>query len=1239
MCPPPPTLPPTPPPPPYVPDRPLPATPDALKSAANGGGKSSGEADSGGGTGTAGEQSKGAAGAEGGSAGGFGGSGAGTAAGQTESLTIQQQIRQAMRNLPSRQKPAYYDFVYADRDTLENEINEFYNYQDNPYIQEGRMLFESSFEGEWMSAGVEKRSDYVELLLEALELKNPEARYTAAKKLLYISQGVFGECPTTSAHLSSILETNTLLFRLGGLPYFYRSLKVVSATLDLISRSADLHWSMNERQAAMDLANVETSIYLSLTYMMVECNLENAKLVAELADTQPPLAAYLFNLVAQLAEGNRKHYPVKKLLLLLWKVLLATVGGTDRLRRLKNASRALHGLPSAEESAPYAKATPQDYRHFQVLSAHRYPTYVTPEMIPNAPPGASSLSQSDPLPANIRRQMLQPGTVQPFVDEVDCIPTAIKECVDVYGRHVYVSLSSVQIAKEKTMVEQKAKSDAKELEAWGWRRDSKFEAHGEGEGLSDMNRADLERIDTLYEHLLPHMATHVGMLVRLLYYVNLGNTTTSPNGQSSEGAEAGKGPQQQQDGAGGPGGAPTDSTPLQLDPAQMTPQQKQDAMDRVDLNRHKEVVTKAVSGILLVLLKAMKCHHILKLEYISQLLVDNNCAILILKMLSMWFQNPTPAGAGAGAGGGGGAGTAGNRPGAAGGSEGANGPTWGDGAGAAAANAGMNGAAAGMAAGWLKARDEPDSLNFFTFCRDPGAAPEEFDGSPVDSQTDETPAAPNGQEVPPEDRVELTSTDNGTSEVPKPTPTDAAAPEPTNPTPPASSTSPVAPTAPLPIPIARRDSVAGQTPAPIKSCFRNFYTSINLLRILQKLTKRKTHRMLALVQWKASAVLKRVIKVNSVALQLYALKLLKGQVPYLGRKWRSSNMKVITGIYLHLRPYLRDDYLSGDVDMDVEDALAQEQYLRGLIVFHHQRLYPDVFPASAASPDGTATNAANPPSQPPHRRSSHSHDQEHLDDLDHILNMSRRDSYDASNPHHASLLHLTTSKSYHDRLNLDENFMENYEEWLVREVYEPDYAHNNNSPTSAGWGDYETPSSPRTLFSATQRFNKELFGDYYDDQEWEWDDGDNTGWIGDSGPEAEQGVDEWRAFAVEEGSRGWGWDSDNHRWKGDKDEFKVDFGEGGSEEIKSIMGPKEKDDESDGSGGEDSSYGSWSSDESEEESQSGKGKRKVMGDESEGEAYFWPDEAPVQDAYVEVFEQGLAGGEGSGGEVGSVGKE
>lgn len=52
-------------------------------------------------------------------------------------------------------------------------------------------------------------------------------------------------------------------------------------------------------------------------------------------------------------------------------------------------------------------------------------------------------------------------------------------------------------------------------------------------------------------------------------------------------------------------------------------------------------------------------------------------------------------------------------------------------------------------------------------------------------------------------------------------------------------------------------------------------------------------------------------------------------------------MRVITAIYLHCRPELRDDWLAGsDVDAEVEEALPLEQAIRGLTHWWHLRCYP-----------------------------------------------------------------------------------------------------------------------------------------------------------------------------------------------------------------------------------------------------------------------------------------------------------
>jgi len=51
-------------------------------------------------------------------------------------------------------------------------------------------------------------------------------------------------------------------------------------------------------------------------------------------------------------------------------------------------------------------------------------------------------------------------------------------------------------------------------------------------------------------------------------------------------------------------------------------------------------------------------------------------------------------------------------------------------------------------------------------------------------------------------------------------------------------------------------------------------------------------------------------------------------------------MRVITAVYLHCRPELRDDWLlSADVDVDVEMSVPMEQSLRSLTHYYNLRRY------------------------------------------------------------------------------------------------------------------------------------------------------------------------------------------------------------------------------------------------------------------------------------------------------------
>ncbi|BGP16111.1 Factor arrest protein 11 [Rhodosporidiobolus nylandii] len=109
---------------------------------------------------------------------------------------------------------------------------------------------------------------------------------------------------------------------------------------------------------------------------------------------------------------------------------------------------------------------------------------------------------------------------------------------------------------------------------------------------------------------------------------------------------------------------------------------------------------------------------------------------------------------------------------------------------------------------------------------------------------------------------------------------------------------------------------------------RNFFSTINFVHVLQKSTKRQTQRVLLMVQYKSLAILKCILKD------------IKSQVPYCGRKWRTTNVKVITTIYLHCRPDVRDEWLAGvDIDADVEESLPHERALRSLVRFFNTKHY------------------------------------------------------------------------------------------------------------------------------------------------------------------------------------------------------------------------------------------------------------------------------------------------------------
>lgn len=118
------------------------------------------------------------------------------------------------------------------------------------------------------------------------------------------------------------------------------------------------------------------------------------------------------------------------------------------------------------------------------------------------------------------------------------------------------------------------------------------------------------------------------------------------------------------------------------------------------------------------------------------------------------------------------------------------------------------------------------------------------------------------------------------------------------------------------------------------------------------LIENMSQRVFVLNELKPTDVLKAIVtNYENERLIAPILRILKKLVPYQGRKWKASNMDLISTIYLRCDLDLKDDWLSGkDLESDFNTAYEQEVALRGLLQFFNKRLYPDQMAVLGYSP-------------------------------------------------------------------------------------------------------------------------------------------------------------------------------------------------------------------------------------------------------------------------------------------------
>ncbi|KAG8542347.1 hypothetical protein GDO81_026914 [Engystomops pustulosus] len=194
-------------------------------------------------------------------------------------------------------------------------------------------------------------------LLDELEVVVREKRLSAARAILYLAQGVFGECETESDVLRWSRYNCFLLYQTGTFAVFLELLNMEIANSQACSKAL--------RKPALSLADsTELRVFLSVMYLLVEnirqqlpeddteWKTQRETFRSELAfpcNGEEPFAHLIFTMVTKFCSGHSPHFPMKKVLLLLWKVLLFTLGGFSELQSAKEQKRAEVGLPPLSE--------------------------------------------------------------------------------------------------------------------------------------------------------------------------------------------------------------------------------------------------------------------------------------------------------------------------------------------------------------------------------------------------------------------------------------------------------------------------------------------------------------------------------------------------------------------------------------------------------------------------------------------------------------------------------------------------------------------------------------------------------------------------------------------------------------------------------------------------------------------------------------------------------------------------
>jgi hypothetical protein len=257
------------------------------------------------------------------------------------------------------------NFTYEDTDSLQNEISELYSYSEESDFFANRNAFEESMEDcglplTWKHMVPEQQSLAINHLMTTLEVSCRTTRIKSCRALAYLIQGNFGECLTLEEQANNSRDNVFLLYKHGIFHSFVQQLMIEANVETKENKSSLLSASSS---VVLFNESSELRLILSVLYTITETmyhakNSTDEKILELrhqfVRELQNPindelLSVSLFQMLNSFCGGQAPHYPVRKITLLLWKIILITLGGTQELKNLKEKNRKMCNLDPAPE--------------------------------------------------------------------------------------------------------------------------------------------------------------------------------------------------------------------------------------------------------------------------------------------------------------------------------------------------------------------------------------------------------------------------------------------------------------------------------------------------------------------------------------------------------------------------------------------------------------------------------------------------------------------------------------------------------------------------------------------------------------------------------------------------------------------------------------------------------------------------------------------------------------------------